>query len=175
MGPWETPPQAAQIDFPVTIHISPRPNYNYGIVDDIGLPRLEKMLKKHPDVKILGHSQPFWAEMSADLTEDMRNDYPKGKVTEGRLPKLMREYGNLYCDLSAGSGANALMRDPEYAARFMEEFADRILYACDFCTITNAHQFAFNDFLDQMVTDGMLSEENYRKIVRGNAERLLKL
>lgn len=167
--------QAAQIDFPVTIHISPRPNYNYGIVDDIGLPRLEKMLKKHPDVKILGHSQPFWAEMSADLTEDMRNDYPKGKVTEGRLPKLMREYGNLFCDLSAGSGANALMRDPEYAARFMEEFADRILYACDFCTITNAHQFAFNDFLDQMVTDGMLSEENYRKIVRGNAERLLKL
>ena len=160
-------------DMPVTIHVSPRPGYNYGIVDEIGLPRIEKVLKKFPDLKLIGHSQPFWAEMSADLCEEMRNDYPQGKVTEGRLPKLMREYGNLYCDLSARSGAYALMRDKENAAKFIEEFADRILYACDFCALSNDHQFAFDKFLDEMVADGYISIENYKKIVRENALKLL--
>ena len=146
-----------QCNMPVLIHISPKVEYNYGIVDEIGLPRIEKELKKFPDLKLIGHSQPFWAEMSADLTEDMRNDYPKGKVKEGRLPQLMREYGNLYCDLSARSGAYALMRDKEYAARFLEEFADRILYGSDVCAVTQTFQYDFDAFLDKMVEDGYLS------------------
>jgi predicted TIM-barrel fold metal-dependent hydrolase len=164
-----------QCDMPVLIHISPKIGYNYGIVDEIGLPRIEKELKKFPDLKLIGHSQPFWAEMSANLTEDMRNDYPKGKVEEGRLPKLMREYGNLYCDLSARSGAYALMRDREYAARFLEEFADRILYGSDVCAATQTFQYDFDAFLDNMVEDGYLSMENYKKIVYENAKKLLKL
>ena len=164
-----------QCDMPVLIHISPKIGYNYGIIDEIGLPRIEKELKKFPDLKLIGHSQPFWAEMSANLTEDMRNDYPKGKVEEGRLPKLMREYGNLYCDLSARSGAYALMRDREYAARFLEEFADRILYGSDVCAATQTFQYDFDAFLDNMVEDGYLSMENYKKIVYENAKKLLKL
>ncbi|MBQ7386666.1 MAG: amidohydrolase family protein [Clostridia bacterium] len=162
-------------DMPVLIHVSPSPGVNYGIVDELGLPRIERELKKFPDLKLIGHSQPFWAEMSSDVTEALRNDYPTGKVKEGRLPKLMREYGNLYCDISAGSGANALMRDKEYAARFLEEFADRVLYGCDFCAVTNEHQFELDKFLDGMVKDGYLSMENYKKIVRENAIKLLKL
>lgn len=166
---------ASECDMPVTIHIAPKLTDYYGIIDEIGLPRLEKMLKKHKKLKIFGHSQLFWAEMSADLTEDMRGGYPTGKVIEGRLPKLMREYENLYCDLSATSGANAMMRDPEYAAKFMEEFSDRILYGCDICTPYDKYQYEFDLFLDNMLKASMLSEENYYKIVRGNAERLLKL
>ena len=164
----------AKTGMPVTIHIAPEPDGYYGIVDDPGLPRLERMLKKHPDLLILGHSQPFWAEMS-EYAPEMRNDYPKGKVREGRLPKLLREYGNLHCDLSAGSGANALMRDRDYAARFIEEFADRLYYGCDICAASNTHPFPFNDFLDSMRESGEISEENYRKIVRENAVRLLDL
>ena len=164
----------AEMQMPVTIHIAPEPSGYYGIVDDLGLPRLERMLKKHPDLIILGHSQPFWAEMS-ELEPSMRNQYPTGKVKEGRLPWLLREYGNLYCDLSAGSGANALMRDREYAARFIEEFADRLYYGCDICAASNTHPFPFNDFLDVMRATGEISEENYRKIVRENAVRLLGL
>ena len=87
----------------------------------------------------------------------------------------MRKYENLYCDLSATSGSNAMMRDPEYAASFIEEFADRILYGCDICQIFNTFQFDFDEFLTQMRADGMISEENYYKIVRGNAIKLLKL
>lgn len=164
-----------ECEMPVLFHISPAPNAYYGAVDEIGLPRLEKMLKKHKNLKFIGHSQPFWAEISGDLNEDIRNTYPKGKVTEGRLAKLMREYPNLHCDLSAGSGANAMRRDPEYAARFLNEFADRIFYGCDICKSRHSFPFEFSDFLEQMRMDGAISEENYVKIVRGNALKLLGL
>lgn len=70
---------------------------------------------------------------------------------------------------------NALRRDPENAARFIEEFSDRILYGCDICATFNRHQYEFDAFLTKMRTDGMISETNYRKIVRENAIRLLKL
>ena len=164
-----------ELDMPVTIHIAPVMGRSYGIVDELGLPRLEKMLKKHPNLKILGHSQPFWSEMSADITLETRGKYPKGKVTDGRVAQLMREYGNLYCDISAGSGANAFMRDSEYAAKFMEEFSDRILYGCDQCLKSNKESYPFKDFLEKMLDDGMLSPENYGKIVRYNAVKLLDL
>ena len=91
------------------------------------------------------------------------------------MAQLLREYPGLYCDLSAGSGSNALMRDPDYAARFIEEFSDRILYGCDICAATNTFPFAFAEFLEKMLDDGMISPENYRKIVRENAVRLLGL
>lgn len=166
-------------DMPVTIHISAGfGNINdngYGIVDEIGLPRIEKMLQKHKNLKLIGHSQLFWAEISGDLTEETRKGYPTGRVTEGTLTRLMRTYENLYCDLSAGSGSNAMMRDPEFAAKFLEEFSDRILYGCDICHVYNTFQYNFDTFLTNLCKEGKLSEENYRKIVRKNAIRLLKL
>lgn len=166
---------AAACGLPVMIHIAPHFDGCYGMVDELGLPRIEKMLAKHPDLKLIGHSQPFWAEISGTVTEEIRNIYPEGKVTEGRLHDLLRHYPNLYCDLSAGSGANALMRDPEHAAAFLEEFSDRICYGCDVCDISNTHQFRLNRFLDELVESGKLSLTNYRKIVRENAEKLLGL
>ena len=167
----------AELDMPVTIHIAPMSEkYGfYGIKDDLGLPRLEKMLKKHKNLKIFGHSQLFWAEMSADVTEENRLGYPTGKVTEGRVAKLLRECENLYCDFSATSGANALMRDPEYAAKFIEEFSDRIMFGCDKCISYQRFSFDFDAFLDKMVSENYISKENYYKFVRGNAEKLLKL
>jgi predicted TIM-barrel fold metal-dependent hydrolase len=41
----------AACDMPVTIHIAPKFGECYGIVDELGLPRLEKMLKKHKNCK----------------------------------------------------------------------------------------------------------------------------
>ena len=164
-----------ELDLPFLFHMAPKFGGCYGIVDEIGIPRLEKMIKKHPKLKFIGHSQPFWSEISATITEEKRNCYNDGKVVEGRLAELLRNYENLYCDLSAGSGSSALMRDPEYAVKFVEEFSDRLLYGCDICGMDNTHQYVFNDFLDKMVADGMISEKNYYKIVRGNAVKLLNL
>jgi CheY-like chemotaxis protein len=83
---------ASECDMPVTIHISPRMGYTYGMVDDLGLPRLEKMLKKHKKLKILGHSQASWAELSADVKEEYRSGYPTGKVIDGRIAELAAEH-----------------------------------------------------------------------------------
>ena len=160
---------------PVLFHISPAVGHWYGMVDELGLPRLEKMLKKHPDLLFIGHSQPFWSEMSADNTDEKRNGYPTGKVTPGRLVYLMREYGNLCCDLSAGSGANALTRDPENAVSFLTEFQDRIYYGCDICASINTHQFAFREFIDGLRESGAIAGSVYRKICRDNAAKLLGL
>lgn len=157
----------AKCDLPVIIHIAYQIGLEYGIVDEPGLPRLEKMLKKHKDLKILGHSQPFWKEFST-VTED-------GKVTEGNLFRLLRENENLYCDISAGSGSSAMMKDAALTAKFIEEFSDRILYGCDICCTVNDHPFHLDDFFEKMYEDGILSLENYKKIARENAIRLLKL
>lgn len=165
---------ASECDMPVTIHIAPCKG-SYGIIDDLHLPRLEKMLKKHKKLKILGHSQCFWSEISSDITEEYRNRYPKGKVTEGRIAQLLRNYEGLYCDLSAGSGLNALSRDVEYTARFIEEFSDRIMLGYDMVCPLNVQQYKFEDFLNKMLEEGYISIENYYKLVRGNAEKLLKL
>ena len=113
--------------------------------------------------------------MSADNTEQTRNTYPKGKVIPGRIWELMREYSNLYCDLSAGSGANALMRDRDNAVAFLTEFQDRIYYGCDICASVNRHPYLLNEFLDTLMADGSLSETVYRKICRENALALLGL
>ncbi|MBR5222526.1 MAG: amidohydrolase family protein [Clostridia bacterium] len=164
-----------ECDMPVLFHISPFLGHQYGIVDDLHLPRLEKMIKKHPRLKFIGHSQPFWAEISADLKEEERNGYPQGKVTDGTLARLLRTYDNLYCDYSAGSGMNSMRRDPEYAAKFMEEFQDRLMWGCDICAPSNTHPFEFRDFMDGMRASGAISETVYYKIARGNAEKLLKL
>ena len=164
-----------KLDMPVLIHIAPKIGDYYGIVDDIGLPRIEKMLKKHPDLKLIGHSAPFWAEISDNLTEETRNLSQKGTVSPGRLWQLMREYGNLYCDLSAGSGSSALMRDRENAAKFIEEFSDRICYGTDVCSTKQTFHISFDEFLSKMLDDKLISEENYYKIIYGNAAKLIKL
>ena len=163
-----------ELGLPVTIHIAPGPEGYYGIIDELGLPRLEKMLKKHPKLKIFGHSQCFWSEISEN-NDEIRHTWPKGPVKNGRLTELLRRYENLYCDLSAQSGSGALMRDREHAALFIEEFSDRIMYGCDICAKVNDFQFEFRDFLESMRASGEISEENYRKLVRENAVRLLGL
>ncbi len=164
-----------ELDMPVLIHIGPVFGRSYGIVDELGLPRIESVLKKHPNLKMIGHSTCFWSELSADVTAENRNKYLDGKVTEGRVAKLLRDYENLYCDLSAGSGHGAFMRDPAYTAKFVEEFSDRIMYGCDQFWLSNKVSYEFNEFLEKMLDDGMISPENYGKIVRYNAANLLKI
>ena len=52
-------------------------------------------------------------------------------VEGGAVVRLMRQYPNLWADLSpaAGSGYNALARDPDYAVKFLHEFQDRLVRA----------------------------------------------
>ena len=164
---------AGECDMPVTVHLAPKVGGYYGIVDDLGLPRLKKILKKYPKLKILGHSQCFWSEIGDNVNEENRGGYVKGKVNEGAVVRLLRECPNLYCDLSAGSGYNALARDEEFAYRFIEEFGDRLLFGTDICKYEQ--EILLPEWLDKSYEAGCISEENYFNICRGNAIKLFNL
>ena len=78
----------------------------------------------------------------------------------------------------ANSGRNAFMRDPEYACKFLTEFADRLYYGSDVCKVpASKEEFPHNylTFLEQLVKDGGLSQENYEKIMYKNAAKLLNM
>ncbi len=161
-------------DLPVTFHIGPQEGDCYGLVDGPGLPKLEQALTRFPKLKYLGHSQPFWAEMAPDYGEAGRNGYPKGPIKPGgRLPQLFARYPNLCGDLSAGSGYNAMSRDPEFGYHFMEEYQDRLLFGTDICAPSNDTPLV--RYLLTALSEGKLSAQAYEKITWRNAALLLKL
>jgi predicted TIM-barrel fold metal-dependent hydrolase len=85
----------------------------------------------------------------------------------------MRKYKNLYGDLSAGSGYNALKRDINYAVDFLNEFQDRLLFGTDICAPTTPTPLV--DLLLKLKEEGKISETVFNKIARENAIKLLKL
>ena len=160
---------------PVIFHIG-HTNGDYGLIDEYGLPRLEKTLKQFPNLKFLAHSQRWWSHISGDITEETYHGYPDGPVVPGgRVVELMRKYPNLYGDLSAFSGYNALARDPEFAYRFMEEFKDRLLYGTDISAPYHIDRpmIKLAAFLDEAVTAGKISYDAYLRISRENALEIL--
>ena len=167
---------AERLELPVTIHMSPEVGYSYGVVDEPGLPLLEEVLQKYPKLKLLGPSQTFWIEMSADAPKDKegRNSWGDGPIVPGgRVPELFEKYPNLYGDLSANSGSRAIMRDPEFGLAFLEAYADRLFFATDM--VNKDMVFPLGAWLDEMLAAGKLREETYEKIVRGNARRIFGL
>ncbi len=165
--------QCEKCDIPVIIHISPAVGYTYGVVDEVGLPRVEKILQTFPKLKLFGHSQAFWAHMGTNVDAEIMKGYPEGKVEKGRLWELFSKYENLYGDLSAGSGFNALARDEENGLLFLETFKDRLCFACDFCDSRDWGKLS--EWIDRKYLNGELSEEAYFKICRENAVRIFKL
>lgn len=167
---------AEKLELPVTIHMSPEEGYKYGVVDEPGLPLLEQLLQKHSNLKILGHSQVFWIEISGDAPKDKvgRNTWGKGPVVPGgRVPELFSKYPNLYGDLSANSAGQAIMRDPEFGLQFLETYADRLFFATDMLNVRNV--LPLGAWLDEQVANGKLSQESYEKICYKNAERMFGL
>lgn len=166
-----------ELDLPFLFHISPGGTNAYGVIDYPGLPLLEKALQRHPNVIFIGHSQPFWYELGTydeNLPVGALNGFPFGKVEEeGRVPYLMRTYPNLYADLSANSGSNAILRDEAYGLAFLNEFQDRIVFGSDLVD-TNVI-FPIGQMLDYYLLGHKISEEVYRKICWDNAMKLLKI
>ena len=163
-----------EIGFPLTFDISDRIGGDYGLYDEVGLPQLESCLQKFPDLIILGHGPAFWAEMGQLETPGDRASYPSYPIKEeGVVPKLFRRYPNMWGDLSAGSGYNALNRDPAHAVKFLNEFQDRLLFGTDICAPDNKLPLA--GFLQNLKDTGQISEEVFQKIARENAIRLLNL
>jgi len=123
---------AGRAGLPVLFHLSPRQGRLYGIFDRPGLPGLEEVLRDFPRTIFIGHAPSFWNEIDGRLDPRQRNGYPKGPIArEGALWRLMAKYPNLYGDFSAGSGHNALTRDPAAGFRFLNKFHRKIFFGTD--------------------------------------------
>ena len=167
---------AEKLDMPITMHMSPEEGYSYGVVDDPGLPMLEDVLRKFPKLKILGHSQTFWIEMSGDAPKDKegRNSWGSGPIVPGgRVPELFEKYPNLYGDLSANSAGQAIMRDEAFGLAFLETYADRLFFATDM--VNTDMVFPLGGWLDAQLAAGKLSQRAYDQICFGNAQRVFGL
>jgi len=135
---------AQDAGLPVTFDGSDQIGGDFGLYDDPGMPQLEHTLQRFPQLVILAHGLVFWTEIGRLDTPAQRKttfrpdgaqvgfNPPTGPITEeGVAPKLLRRYPNLYGDLSARSGYNAISRDPEFGIEFMEEFQDRLCFGTD--------------------------------------------
>jgi len=162
-----------RVGFPVIFHVGAREFRTYGLISEPGLGGLEHALKKFPKLQLVGHSQAFWSEVGP-VSEEARGGYPPGKVLPGgAVPRLLREYPNLWGDLSAGSGFNAVSRDPEWGCRFLEEFQDRLCFGLDICRPSDKTPLV--DFMRDAGATGKISRPAHEKIMGGNAARLLNL
>ena len=89
------------------------------------------MLERYPTVSFIGHAQTWWANIDANH-RDQTVLYPRGPVTPGGLTdRYLSDYPNMYGDLSAGSGLNALTRDEGFTREFLSRHQRKLLYGSD--------------------------------------------
>ncbi|MBR7103311.1 MAG: amidohydrolase family protein [Lentisphaeria bacterium] len=127
---------------------------------------LENVLAACPDTNFLGHAPGFWVHISGDDIWKVKQ-YPAADdpiPCEGEISRLLRQYPNLFCDISAGSGCTALSRDISFTKKFLTEFQDRVVYARDY--FDTRHQ----DLLRTLDLPVEIMEKIYCK----NAERLIE-
>jgi predicted TIM-barrel fold metal-dependent hydrolase len=126
---------AAELNVPILVHFQEVPHTPTEGTFSTGWKNFEAMLKAYPKTKFLGHADAFWANISADYANDV--DYPSGKVKPGGITdKLLSDYPNLYGDLAANSGNNALARDPEFTDGFLKRHQDKLIFGSD-CSCTD--------------------------------------
>lgn len=155
----------AEVNLPVLFHVDNERN-----IDAPGLPGLAKVLAATPDLPFIAHGPGWWASISAGATQADLGGYPRGEVTAGgAIDALLDKFPNLYGDLSAGSGANAIRRDLKFGREFLIRRADRLMFGTDFLSPgQDVPQFALFDELN-------LPDDFAAKIFRENARKVLRL
>jgi predicted TIM-barrel fold metal-dependent hydrolase len=158
---------AHYFDVPVLLH------FEYGTYN-LGFERFHRTLERFPQVNFIGHAQTWWGNIDKNL--DPKVMYPKTPVTPGGLTdRWLSDYSNMYGDMSAGSGLNALLRDEEHARGFLARHQDKLLYGSD-CSDRDG-QGAKCSGSQQIAAIRRLAPDAkaVRKILYANAARLLKI
>ena len=158
---------ARHYNVPVLLHFQFQ-TYN------LGYENFHKVLQRHSKVNFIGHAQTFWGNIDQNLNQ--ADLYPKTKVTPGGMTdRWLSDYPNLFADMSAGSGLNALLRDEDHAREFLNRHQDKLMYGSD-CDDRKMGTSTCSG-VKQIVAIRRLSpsKEVERKILYGNAARILKL
>ena len=121
---------AADLGVPVLVHFQEVPHTPTEGTFATGFKEFEAVLKAYPKTKFIGHADTFWANVSADYANEVA--YPSGPVKRGGITdKLLGDYANLFADLSANSGNNALSRDPEFTKGFLGRHESKLIFGSD--------------------------------------------
>jgi predicted TIM-barrel fold metal-dependent hydrolase len=160
---------AADYKAPILMH------WQYGMYN-YGYDRFPKMLEKFPNTIFVGHAQTFWAHIDKNYVDNARNLYPKGPVTPGGWSdRYLSDYPNFIGDLSAGSGNNALLRDPDHTRGFFERHQDQLVFGSD-CVDHVGHGESCSGWSTiQAVRRLSPSKKIERKLLYENAKRIYRL
>lgn len=143
--------------------------YNYGFE------RFYKMLEKYPKVNFIGHAQTWWANIDKDH-KNQANLYPKNKITPGGLTdRYLRDYPNMFGDMSAGSGLNALVRDEDHTREFLVRHQDKLLYGSDCNDALGRGPGCQGAQTIAIIRRLAASKEIERKLLHDNSKKLFKL
>jgi predicted TIM-barrel fold metal-dependent hydrolase len=133
-----------------------------------------RILEKYPTVNFIGHAQTFWGNIDKNHVQETL--YPKGAVIPGGYTdKLLSDYQNMYGDLSAGSGLNALKRDEEHALALLTRHRRKLMFGSDCadhigsgdkCSGAQCLATLRRLIDDQAVLKDILSE-NAKRVIRG--------
>lgn len=129
---------AADLRVPILIHFQEVDHFpNEGTWATGYAKTFESVLKAHPRTTFIGHADAFWANLSADYRNEAA--YPTGPIARGGVTdKWLGDYANLFADLSANSGNNAMSRDQEFTADFLKRHQDKLLFGSD-CGCSDGH------------------------------------
>jgi predicted TIM-barrel fold metal-dependent hydrolase len=114
---------AQEYGVPILLHFE-HEHYNFGFEN------FHKVLDRHPRVNFIGHAQTWWGNIDRNHTQATM--YPSGPVTPGGITdRLLSDYPNMFGDMSAGSGLNALLRDEGHARDFLGRHKNKLLFGTD--------------------------------------------
>ena len=148
----------------------------------------ESILKAFPKTTFIGHADAFWANVSADYHNEAA--YPAGPIKRGGVTdKLLGDYSNLFGDLAANSGNNAMSRDAEFTADFLKRHQNKLFFGSD-CScsdgrgggVSQNNNPAASRLAGKCVARETLtllkrstSGDVFQKLVWGNIHKLLKI
>jgi predicted TIM-barrel fold metal-dependent hydrolase len=160
---------AGDYGVPVLMHWQYQ-RFNYGFE------RFHKMLAKYPRTSFIGHAQTWWAHIDSKYQDATANLYPKGPVTPGGLTdRYLSDYANMYGDLSAGSGLNALLRDEDHARSFLARHQDKLIYGSDCNDLGQAVIKCQGAQTIAAIRNLAPSQKVQRKLFYRNARRLIRV
>ncbi len=159
---------------PIAIRLDGMEDFGCGLYDPPSLQGLRESLMRFPKLTFLVTGAAFWCEISVPKLRDERLGMVRssGPVKEGLLAALLRRYPNLVCDLSGIWGEDALMRDPAYAAKFLTEFSDRVVFGLGARSPEAADLPPLPKFLRGLRDSGAIAPDVFGRVAAGNAKRI---
>ena len=175
---------AGELSVPIMVHFQEVGHTPTEGTFATGWKRFAAVLKEFPRTRFIGHADAFWANISADYAE--ADAYPTGPVAKGGVTdKLLGDYPNLFGDMSANSGNNALSRDADFTRDFLHRHQDKLMFGSD-CNCSDGRGANTERAAPRMqgkcvaretltVLTNSSTPSVFRKLVWDNAHRLLKL